>query len=503
MLELREWIAAARFEPKPWMLLGKGPSFSRRHEFPLSDYNLMSLNHVVRELKVNVAHIIDADVAETCADHLLDHCDWLVMPRRPHVDFKPGDMLLEDCVERIPVLRTLDEQGRLVWYNAATADPVGDSPVIGVHFFSSEAALNILGHMGVRTVRSLGVDGGRRYSAAFSELESSTRLANSQPSFDVQFAEIEEIVQRWEMDYAPMVEPLKIFVALDESQLVAARVLEFTIQEHASQPVRLVPMLDMPTPTPKDERNRPRTGFSFYRFLIPSLAGYRGRALYLDADMQVFGDVSEIWNVPMDGKAILCTSQTEVPDEWKDTSWFKPGRQLSVMLLDCSRLRWDVDEIVAGLDRGDYTYEQLMFDLCIVDPDEIADTLPPEWNHLEHFEAGETKLLHYTVVPTQPWKNDRNPLAELWTTSYRDAVRAGAVPREEVERLVRKRHVKWSLLEAFPEGARRSLADVVLTQTSVVVQAIENRVPILRRPAVQGVKRRIRRLVAGAASRNP
>ncbi len=51
---------------------------------------------------------------------------------------------------------------------------------------------------------------------------------------------------------------------------------------------------------PKDEPNRGRTGFSFSRFQIPKLAGYKGRALYLDADMQVFGDIAELWDIPFD-----------------------------------------------------------------------------------------------------------------------------------------------------------------------------------------------------------
>ena len=71
------------------------------------------------------------------------------MPRHPHVGFQPTERRLEDFFDELPVLRELDEQGRLVWYNAATRPPVGDSPVIGVRYFSSEAAMNILGEMGV------------------------------------------------------------------------------------------------------------------------------------------------------------------------------------------------------------------------------------------------------------------------------------------------------------------------------------------------------------------
>ena len=113
------------------------------------------------------------------------------MPRRPHVKFRAGEKLLEDYFDELPVLRELDEQGRLVWYNAATSPPVGDSPKIGVRFFSSEAALNILGEMGVKKVRTLGIDGGTQYAGEFEDLP---ELQNGLPSFDAQFRELEDIV---------------------------------------------------------------------------------------------------------------------------------------------------------------------------------------------------------------------------------------------------------------------------------------------------------------------
>ena len=286
--------------------------------------------------------------------------------------------------------------------------------------------MNILGEMGVKKVRTLGIDGGTQYAGEFKDLP---ELQNSLPSFDAQFRELEDIVAKWGMDYDPLLEPMRVFCGLDESQIVAARVLEYSIRKHASRPVRFYPMLNVPTPTPKDPKNRGRTGFSFSRFHIPKLAGYKGRALYVDADMQVFGDMAELWEIPFDGAKVMCTRQDEPPEQWKDSDWFHPGRQLSVMMLDCERLDWDIEDIVGGLDEGRYDYQQLMFELCVVEPDEINDNIPPVWNHLEHYVPGETKLLHYTVVPTQPWKNDKNPLTELWEPEFKEARAAGDRPR--------------------------------------------------------------------------
>ena len=52
MIELTEWIRTRRFPARPWLVLGKGPTFDRREDFDLGRYNLLALNHVVRALKV-------------------------------------------------------------------------------------------------------------------------------------------------------------------------------------------------------------------------------------------------------------------------------------------------------------------------------------------------------------------------------------------------------------------------------------------------------------------
>jgi hypothetical protein len=487
MIELRDWIASTTFDSKPWLLLGKGPTFSRRTDFPLGEYNLIGLNNVVAEQKVDVCHIIDIDVVEKCSDALRDNCRFLIIARRPHVQFRPGERRLEDYFPDLPVLRGLDEQGRLVWYNAATSAPVDDSPQIGVRFFSSEAAMNILGEMGVKEVRTLGVDGGTQYSSEFKNLP---ELQNGLPSFDAQFRELEDIVAKWGISYDPLIEPMRVFCGLDESQIVAARVLEYSIRKHASRPVRFYPMLNVATPQPKEPKNRARTGFSFSRFHIPKLSGYKGRALYLDADMQVFSDLAELWEIPLNGAKVACTRQDEPPEQWKDSSWFKPGRQMSVMLLDCSRLDWDIGEIVRGLDEHRYSYEQLMFNLCVVEPKEINDNIPPEWNHLEHFEQGKTKLLHYTVVPTQPWKNDTNPLRTLWEPVFEEARAAGVVHRDEAWRHARRGYIKPAL--ALPRDRRLAWALAVAAgRLRRGVQAAERRIAILRHPRVLKLRARL------------
>jgi hypothetical protein len=484
MIGLSEWIASNRFADKPWLLLGKGPTFSRLGDIDLGDYNVMSLNHVVNEVPVDVAHIMDLDVVEACADRLLDNCRYLLMPRVPHVQVRNSLLVLDDFVEVIPVLKQLDEQNRLVWYNTEVDRQFPGSPVVDVRYFSSEAAFNVLALMGARTVRSLGVDGGQSYSSTFEVLSGATRLVNNQPSFDLQFPEIEKTARRHGIDYRPIVEPIRIFVGTEDNQMPAARVLEHTIRQTTKHPVRVEFIRNYDGPMPKHRRNQPRTTFSFCRFEIPARCGYQGRAIYMDADMQVFADVEELWTRPFNGHSVMLTRQDEPPEAWKISSLFHPGRQMSVMVLDCARLRWDIEEIVRGLDEGRYTYQDLMFDLCIVPHDDIDDTLPPEWNHLERHDPGITKLTHYTVVPTQPWKNDENPLKNLWFPAYQEAVAAGAIVPAEVEQLAKAGEIKPAMVDELASLPRRPFP--VASAAEMELAAAFRRLDELQRRTVKG-----------------
>ena len=204
MRELMEWGRSALLSPKPWLILGKGPTFSMRHEFDLDSYNLVALNHAVREQSVDVAHVIDIDVIDDLGEVLFDRCRYLVMPRVPHVRSRPGLVELESYLPASAVLRTMDAEGRLIWYNASTGPKFAGSPVIDVRYFSSEAVLSILGQLGVREVRTLGVDGGASYSASFDTEVGTTLLSNGRPSFDEQFAELRRISQRHQIELRPL-----------------------------------------------------------------------------------------------------------------------------------------------------------------------------------------------------------------------------------------------------------------------------------------------------------
>jgi hypothetical protein len=256
--------------------------------------------------------------------------------------------------------------------------------------------------------------------------------------------------------------PIRVYVGSEEAQMLAVKVLEFSITRRATMPVEVLPLHRnrLEFPMPRDARNRPRTPFSFQRFGIPALKNYRGRAIYLDSDMQVFRDITELWTLPFDGADLLAARE---PGE----SARRP--QFSVMLLNCERLRWNLVDIVAALDRGELTYETLMYDMAVAR--HIRPAIEPRWNSLERYVEGETALLHYTDMPTQPWVSRENPLGYLWARDLFASVEQGFIPEHYVKEQIQIGAVRpslWPQLEAriedaraLPESARRLDTDFV------------------------------------------
>jgi hypothetical protein len=231
--------------------------------------------------------------------------------------------------------------------------------------------------------------------------------------------------------------PVRVYVGSQDAQMVPVKVLEYSIRQRTDLGVEVFPLhhAGIEFPMPRDLRNRPRTPFSFQRFYIPQLAGYRGRAIYLDSDMQVFRDIRELWSMPFDGADLLAAWELAESSR-------RP--QFSVMLLNCDTLRWDLHEIVGALDRGELTYETLMYEMKVAR--HIRAAIDPTWNSLERYEPGKTSLLHYTDMTRQPWVSRENPLGFLWVRELIEAVERNFVSRDLVQAHVREGHLRPSLL---------------------------------------------------------
>jgi hypothetical protein len=210
-------------------------------------------------------------------------------------------------------------------------------------------------------------------------------------------------------------------------------VLEHSIRRHSSSSIQVLHTWDKKFPNGSRKETRSRSGgFTFNRFGVPKMGGYQGVGIYLDCDMLLMADIAELEDL----------SKPELPPV------LRPVNQTSVLVLDNSRLSWDVEKIVKDLDAGVYSYQDLMEYICIERPENIGLLVPAEWNSLEAYQPKVTKNLHYTNMITQPWRKWGHPLGALWLAELESALMAGRVTLDVVREEVEKGYVVPQVLEA-------------------------------------------------------
>lgn len=96
-----------------------------------------------------------------------------------------------------------------------------------------------------------------------------------------------------------MRQPLRIFIGYDSREPAAFAVCAHSILARAKLPVSIAP-LTQPVLRSAGIYHRERdatesTEFSITRFLVPALCDFKGHALFMDCDMLVQGDITELW----------------------------------------------------------------------------------------------------------------------------------------------------------------------------------------------------------------
>lgn len=203
VIEFFQWMKDRKLTDKPWLILGKGPSFDKHALLPRlsEEFHTVGLNHVCRQRTVFLSHMIDSQVFKEIK-HLEDRTEFLILPWTPHVDFKPTTKTLEDFVKESKLLKFMDGRGRLLWYNASTGStPRAGSPGVGVAWFSAEAVVRMLAMAGVKTIRTLGIDGGSSYSSSFKDIQP---FRGGHNTFDLQNGPIQATVKEFGVSYGPL-----------------------------------------------------------------------------------------------------------------------------------------------------------------------------------------------------------------------------------------------------------------------------------------------------------
>ncbi len=205
--------------------------------------------------------------------------------------------------------------------------------------------------------------------------------------------------------------PVRIYLGTERGQFRAERTFLWSVEKHRN-PGRIYEIYLL-----RDligfRRRFWLTGFTNYRFAIPWYAGFSGRAIYNDADQVYLTDPATLFDLDMDQAGFLSIND----------------RDTSVMLIDCQRMAeaWN-EAAVCRLSRKQLEARARDAGLW--------GRLDGGWNSRDkEYQAGESKLVHFTTLHTQPWRPfpDQfvyydNPTGQLWPDLEREADQAGFMP---------------------------------------------------------------------------
>lgn len=248
-----------------------------------------------------------------------------------------------------------------------------------------------------------------------------------------------------------MSDPIKIFIGSGEQSLLERKVLIYSIKKHTQRPLDLYVFNGthnsiekegqppQPIPLSLQLKYKNKTEFSLYRYLVPELCSFQGKAIYVDSDMICLRDIGELYDTPLEGYDFLAKPQ--VYDGNSEPLW-----ATSVLLMDCERLRFDLEKIFEEIDQRLYTYydfSRFAKEFLFYHPYRIGP-LDPAWNSFDRMDS-HTKLIHYTDLFTQPWKYSAHPYGRIWFSYFYEARSNRWITNKDIDLTIQRGYVRKNL----------------------------------------------------------
>lgn len=209
---------------------------------------------------------------------------------------------------------------------------------------------------------------------------------------------------------------INIFIGYDHREAIAYHVCVNSIIRHSSVPISVTPLALSTLRGYTENHTDGSNQFIYSRFLVPHFTNYSGWALFIDGDMLLREDISKLWELRDDSKAVMV-----VKHNYKTTKANKylgsknedyPRKNWSsVILWNCShpsnlKVTPEFVQQSSGADVHRFTW---------LDDTEIGE-LPIEWNWLpDEFGANnDAKLVHYTLGTPCFHDFATTPMADEW-----------------------------------------------------------------------------------------
>lgn len=282
-------------------------------------------------------------------------------------------------------------------------------------------------------------------------------------------------------------ERVRVFIGSGEASLLERKALIHSLRKHTQRELEIyvfngthnaIELNDgepQIAPMSLKVKYRNATEFSLYRFIIPEICNYQGKAIYVDSDTICLTDIGELFNTPMNGCNFLAKKGAYKAYRGSDF-W-----GLSVMLIDCEKSQFALETICDEIDRGLYTQTDFMAmsRAFLSHHPYVIGELDPRWNSLDYWDK-DTKLIHYTGLFSQPWKYPNHPYGELWFNYFNEAVASGYITEQDIKLSLHRSYVRLDLLQGnfsflgrernYAKQVRRSLKRVIVEPIKKVIK---------------------------------
>lgn len=212
---------------------------------------------------------------------------------------------------------------------------------------------------------------------------------------------------------------IKIFIGYDDSEAIAYHTLCQSIINTTKNSVHITPIALKMIPEFTRKRSMDEsTEFSFSRFLTPYLSGFEGWSLYMDCDFLIQEDLTKLWELRDEDKAIMVCKHDYKPSKNIKFNNFKQAvyekkNWSSLMLFNnekCRNLTLEVVNCASGM----YLHQFQWLDQAHI------GELPLNWNFLVGEENQHTPAFGIHFTNGGPWHRGVLPKGEyekLWVNT--------------------------------------------------------------------------------------
>ena len=123
---------------------------------------------------------------------------------------------------------------------------------------------------------------------------------------------------------------VRVFIGTEPNQWLPKEVLRWSIRRRTTCELEFRELKHIPL------NLKTHNAYAFYRFSVPEMCAYGGRAIYLDPDIVMLADIEGLYHLDMQGHGALARKRGLEADA---------GYHTGVMLLDTEKLQhWKLSD---------------------------------------------------------------------------------------------------------------------------------------------------------------